>query len=53
MRKTCWQKFYSALGFWHYIEHTDKGSYKVLYWCCLPYGKFYRKFDILRYKVYV
>ena len=48
--KTVWQKIYSALGFWKYTEITDKGTYNVIYWCCLPYGRFFRKFDLFRIK---
>lgn len=50
-KKTVWQKIYSALGFWTYTEHLTSGSYKVVYWCCFPYGKFFRKFDLFRIKV--
>lgn len=50
-KKTVWQKIYSALGFWYYTEINHKGSYKVIYWCCFPYGKFFRKFDLFRIKV--
>lgn len=52
MKKTLWQKIYSTLGFWKYTIITDKGTYKVIYWCCLPYGKFFRKFDLFRIKMY-
>lgn len=50
MNKTIWQKIYSALGFWHYYIYNPVNSkkYKVIYWCCLPFGKFFRKFDILK-----
>lgn len=51
MEKILWEKIYSALGFWKYIEHTDKGKYMVIYWCCLPFGKFFRKFDLFRYRL--
>ncbi len=52
MKKTLWQKIYSFLGFWHYYEITPDGRYRVLYWCCLPYSRFYkRKFDLFRKKV--
>lgn len=50
-KKTVWQKIYSALGFWSYNEITNKGTYKVIYWCCFPYWKFFRKFDLFRIKV--
>lgn len=46
--KTLPEKIYSALGFWKYREKTDNGTYEVFYWCCLPYGKFFRKFDLFR-----
>ena len=52
MKKTLWQKIYSAFGFWKYTEVTDKGTYKVIYWNCLPYGKFFRKFDLFKTKIY-
>ena len=52
MKKTLWQKIYSFFGFWHYYETTPNGKYRVLYWCCLPYSRFYkRKFDLFRKKV--
>lgn len=52
MKKTLWQKIYSFFGFWHYYETTPNGRYRVLYWCCLPYSRFYkRKFDLFRKKV--
>ena len=49
--KTLLEKIYSALGFWKYREKTDNGTYDVFYWCCLPYGKFFRKFDLFRKRV--
>ena len=49
--KSLFQKIYSALGFWKYREITDNGTYDVFYWCCFPYGKFFRKFDLFRVKV--
>lgn len=49
--KSLFQKIYSALGFWKYREITDNGTYDVFYWCCLPYGKFFRKFDLFRVKL--
>lgn len=48
MRKTLWQKIYSFFGFWHYYETTPSGRYRVTYWCCFPWGKFFRKFDLFR-----
>lgn len=53
--KTIWQKFYSFFGFWTYTECVFVGNgnvqeYNVLYWTFLPFGKFYRKFDIVRWK---
>ena len=32
---------------------NDKDLYyaDVFYWCCFPYGKFFRKFDLFRVKV--
>ena len=51
MKKTLWQKIYSALGFWTYTETTHKDRYKVIYWFCLPSGKFFRKFDLLKIKI--
>ena len=50
-KKTLWQKIYSALGFWSYYEYTVHGQYRVFYWCCFPYGKFIRKFDLFRIKL--
>lgn len=49
--KTLPEKIYSAFGFWKYREKTDNGTYDVFYWCFLPYGKFFRKFDLFRVKV--
>lgn len=49
-KKTLWQKIYSFFGFWSYIELTDEYDYKVFYWCCLPWGKFFRKFDLFKIK---
>ena len=51
MKKTFLQKIYSALGFWTYTEITEAGTYKIIYWCCLPYGKFFRKFDLFKVKI--
>ena len=48
--KTLFEKVYSAFGFWKYREKTDNGTYDVFYWCCLPYGKFFRKFDLFMVK---
>lgn len=49
--KTLWQKIYSSLGFWTYTYIINGKKYKVIYWCCLPYGKFFRKFDIFKIRV--
>lgn len=51
MKKTLWQKIYSVLGFWYYDVITANGSYRIIYWCCLPYGKFFRKFDLFKVKI--
>ncbi len=49
--KTLWKKIYSTFGFWFYYEATNKGRYKILYWCCFPKPfKYFRKFDLLRYR---
>lgn len=45
--KTTWQKIYSFFGFWTYRYNSDR----ILYWCMFPVGKFYRKFDILRWRI--
>lgn len=50
-KKTLWQRIYSALGFWTYKKITNHGTYTVVYWCCLPYGKFFRKFDLFKIRV--
>lgn len=50
-KKTLWQKIYSALGFWSYYKITENGKYRIFYWCCFPFGKFIRKFDLLKIKV--
>ena len=55
-KKTLLEKIYSALGFWKYGRITYDDRYRptrrrTYYWCCLPYGKFYRKFDLLSIKV--
>ena len=47
--KTTWQKIYSTLGFWSYYSYDEKGRKRIFYWCCLPYGKFFRKFDLFSY----
>lgn len=52
MKKTLWQKIYSFFGFWHYYETIPSGRYRVTYWCCLPWGRFFRKFDLFRKKVF-
>jgi hypothetical protein len=50
--KTIWQKVYSFLGFWTYLHHTNEHvCHLVIYWCCLPFGKFFRKFDIIKIDV--
>lgn len=47
MKKTLWEKVYSALGFWKYIDIDSNGNKrKIFYWCCFPYGIFFRKFDL-------
>jgi hypothetical protein len=54
MKKSIWQKVYSFFGFWTYTDvvSLDKqgnyAEYKVIYWCCLPWFKFFRKFDLVR-----
>lgn len=50
MDKTLWQKIYSFFGLWSYYETSNKGKYEVFYWCCLPWGKFFRKFDLFKIK---
>lgn len=48
-KKTLWQKVYSFLGFWKYIETTENGKKrKVIYWCCFPHIYFIRKFDVFK-----
>ena len=49
-KKTIWQKIYSAFGFWSYYTYINNERYQVFYWICLPYGKFFRKFDIFKIK---
>ena len=47
MKKTMWEKIYSALGFWKYYQSLSGTNYKVIYWCfpgC-------RKFDLFKIKV--
>ena len=51
MNKTLWQKIYSFFGFWSYCEFTDKEKYRIFYWCCLPWGKFFRKFDLFKIQI--
>lgn len=51
MKKTMWQKIYSSLGFWHYYETTSRGRYRITYWCCLSFGRFFRKFDLYRKRI--
>ena len=56
-KKTLWQKIYSALGFWSYYkvlideDGNTIDKKKVFYWICLPYGKYFRKFDLFSIKV--
>ena len=50
-KKSTWQKIYSAFGFWSYYEYVGEQKYRTFYWCSLPRFKFYRKFDLLKYKV--
>ena len=52
MKKTLWQKIYSFFGFWFYYVYNNQTEtrYKVLYWCCLPWGKYFRKIDLLKVK---
>lgn len=52
MKKTLWEKIYSFFGFWHYYELISNSVYKVTYWRCLPWGKFFRKFDLFRKRVW-
>lgn len=40
-----------ALEYIKSYQEKAYNSYRVLYWCCLPWFKFYRKFDLLRWKV--
>ena len=42
-RKSLWQRFYSALGFWTYTSIYNGVTYRIVYW----WG-FGRKWDILR-----
>lgn len=50
MEKTLWQEIYSFFGFWFYYTYDIKKKikYKVLYWCCLPWWKYFRKFDLVK-----
>lgn len=50
MNKTLWQKIYSFFGFWSYYAINNNGKYRIFYWCCLPYDKFFRKFDLFKIK---
>ena len=50
-KKTRWQKIYSALGFWSYCEYIGEQEYHTFYWNWLPHGRYYRKFDLFKYKV--
>ncbi len=45
-QKTLWQRFYSAFGFWTYIELGDDSIRRVVYW----YG-FGRKWDLFSWKL--
>ena len=50
--KTLWEKIYSFFGFWTYTtydKHWNKK--KVIYWCCLPWIHYFRKFDLFSYNV--
>lgn len=47
--KTVWQKIYSFFGFWKYYWYSNKGEMKTIYWCCLPWFKYFRKFDLFSY----
>ena len=50
--KTLWQKIYSFFGFWTYIECKDYShKKKVVYWCCLPWIHYFRKFDLFHYMI--
>lgn len=51
MNKTLWQKIYSFFGFWSYCEFMDKKKYRIFYWCCLPWGNFFRKFDLFKIQI--
>ena len=46
-RKSLWKKIYLFFGFREYIQHIGNNSaYRIIYWCCFPWWKFYRKFDL-------
>lgn len=49
-KKTLWQKIYSFFGFWFYYKYNNGTKYKILYWCCFPWGKYYRKIDLFKFK---
>jgi hypothetical protein len=54
--KTLWQAVYSFFGFWTYtlIDADASGKMRerrVLYWCCLPWGKWFRKFDLVSWRI--
>ncbi len=34
-----------------YYESFKYYRYRVLYWCCFPWFKFYRKFDLMKWKI--
>ena len=46
MNKTLWQKIYSCFGLRSYYE----GNYRIFYRCCLPWGEYFRKFDLFKIK---
>jgi hypothetical protein len=47
MKKTMWEKIYSALGFWKYYQHLNGSTYKIVYWCFPNW----RKFDLFKMEV--
>jgi hypothetical protein len=54
-QKTLWQQIYSFFGFWSFqlSERNEDGikTYRVWYWCCLPWGKYYRKYNLIKYQI--
>ena len=48
MKKTMWEKIYSALGFWKYYQSLNGNTYKIVYWSFPDY----RKFDLFKIKVF-